>query len=66
MSKEKLNLSEKSHDDLIAMLLSTKKEMALNRFKASVSPLKDSSVFKKDRKLIARINTEIQWRKKNA
>lgn len=54
---------EMSSEDLVSKLNSLKKELFNFRFQASFGDLKNTSVFKKIKKDLARINTEISNRK---
>jgi ribosomal protein L29 len=64
MSKKKVKAtSEMSDDKLIAEIAAKKKELMSLRFKLKLGELSDTSSFKKVRKAIAQLYTEIRKRK---
>lgn len=66
MSKSKKNTSAKevSTDKIIAEISQNKKELMSLRFKHKLGELSDTSVFKKVRKAIAKLYTELAKRNK--
>ena len=58
-------IKELETKDLVEKLENTKGELALMKLNHNISPLADTSVIKKTRRDIARMNTELRQRELN-
>lgn len=66
IAQEKKELKTLSFDELIKKLNGEQRELFSLRLNAAINPLKDSSMYKKYRKRIARIKTCISTIKKES
>ena len=61
-----VEIKELSTDDIKQRVQEEKKTLAKMKFNHSISPVEDTSLFKKTRKTIARLLTELTARNKQA
>ena len=61
-----VEIKELSTDDINQRVQEEKKALAKMKFNHSISPVEDTSLFKKTRKTIARLLTELTARNKQA
>ncbi len=63
-TKKPVAIAELANDKLVAEISTRKKELMALRFKHKLGELTDNSLFKKARKVIAQVSTELNKRKR--
>jgi len=63
-AKKEISITEMANDKLVAEIVANKKELMALRFKQKLGELTDTSLFRKAKKKIAKVSTELNKRNK--